>query len=195
MPLIRQAATREDPDLVPEDTYEVMCMDIKPELWKKDKFGNLEKVRFFLETEDLFDAGGNPARIEGVCNDKWSEKATLWLWCEAFGLQPNYDEPSDIEDCIGKKALAKVAITQTADGKDFNVVERMMALPAGRRTQRPAPATATEPEPDYDTFWKQVRAIGKRDEDVRLLLPNQTLAAMAQMTQGELDALLVKLGV
>lgn len=188
MPLIREASTREAPELVPENTYEVMCMDVKPETWEEDEFGNLQKLRWFLEAQDLFDSEGNPARIEAVCNDKWSEKATAWIWSEAFGLHPSYGEPTDIEDCIGKKALAQVAIRKSKKGKEFNVVERMMALPAGRRAA--APST---PEPDFDGFWRQVRAIGKSTDDVRLLLPGQSMNAMPQQTQAELDAMLGRL--
>lgn len=194
MPLMRQAASRDDLEVVPEDTYEITCMDVKPETWKEDKFGNLNKVRFFLETQDTFDSEGNPARIEAVCNDKWSEKATLWLWCEAFGLHPSYDEATDIEDCIGKKALAKVTIAHTREGKPFNTVERMMALPAGRRVQNKEPVNApSDAEPDYSAFWKQVRAMGKGTEDVRVLLPGQDMVAMQDQTAADLVELLEKL--
>lgn len=174
----------------PPGTYRVKCMDVRPDqLEPNPKFQTTGKViRFDLEVVDQMGADGNPMTIDAIANDRLSPKSKLWSWLEAFGLKPSLDEDIDIEECIEREAMARVVAKPDSE---FTKVDDLFALPATSATRRTAKRQDNgSNEPDYDQFWRDVRAMGKSNDDVVQLLPNKKLTDMADLKAHDLVILL-----
>ena len=170
---------------VPPGTYQVRCMEVAADVLDNPQFGTGDVIRFDLEVVDKLGADGNPLTIDAIANDRLTPKSKLWGWLEAFGITPEINGDLDIEEVVGREALARIV---QKEGSEFTRVDALIPLPTASKS--PAKATG---EPDFDAFWKQVRAMGKEQADVKALLPNGNMLAMQDMKGDDLVALIEKL--
>lgn len=168
-----------------DDIYDVVCEDvIERTLEQPDQFGKTEKLEFRIKLIDVPDEDGEPVTLEPRCNKAWSERATLFKWALAFGIDADPTQTFDTDIFKGKRARAD--IRTEAEGK-WPKVHDFLPMPKMRNGK----AQAKTEEPDIDGFWKRVRGAGYAQRDVMLHLK---LASMADLSakingfsQAELD--------
>ena len=146
--------------------YIVICKEIKEVTVDNDQFGNFDKLEVTLEFEDLLAPDGGPQTLEPRINKKWNEKATLFKWAVAFGLDVSPAEPIDTDLLIDRKAQALV---ETAEEGGWPRVTKLTALPkkggmaAVREAAKPKEDDGLTPSANDDemiAWWKVTREMG-----------------------------------
>ena len=158
--------------------YIVTCKAVKEVTVDNDQFGNFDKLELTLEFEDLLAPDGEPQTLEPRINKKWNEKATLFKWATAFGLEVSPAEDFNTDLLIGRVAQALV---ETAEEGGWPRVTKLTTLPtkmAAVRAAAKAPASGiSEAEQDaLIAWWKVVR------EDMKV--PREKVLAVSQASFG-----------
>lgn len=159
---------------IEDGLYDVTCTAVGERVMDTDQFGNIDKIEllFFIST---LSTDEEPVFIQPLLNRKWGEKATLFKYAQAFGLNPNPFEAFDVERFV--KARARVLIGHPNGDDGWPRVMQVMPLPKGT-TQKAAAGNqkaqsrpiANDPptspaEEGAIAWWTKVRAAGhKRDE-------------------------------
>lgn len=190
MPLLRTPVQGGGVHIDP-GTYKVRCMDVKPDHLDNSQFGTGDVIRFSLETEVLNPADGNPVTLDAMANDRLTPKSKLWGWLTAFGMKLDFSVDCDIEEAVSREAYAVVVDQPGKEGGVFSRVEDIIPLPKSQMP--PKSAAKDDGEPDFDAFWKAVRAMGKESKDLIPFLPNKDLTDMPNMSGADLVALLERL--
>ena len=103
-------------------------------------------VRFKLVVEGELTKDGKQIVLDPIANRVLSPKSKLWSWLVAFGFSPRIGEAFELENCVGKRALAAVAAKTLADGsKGFPRVESLMRLPTAKAKPAAAKLQAAPP--------------------------------------------------
>lgn len=223
MPLVRTAKEQEQYELLDAGTYEVECLALEEFFLEVDLFGNNDKIRFKFEVKGEQRSDGEPFELSAMCNDKLSESSTLWGWLTALGLSPLPGDDIDLEECIGKHALAEVAIVEgkkaegAKEAPKYNRIKKLMALPKSRGVKAPTkPVEAAsdaqsrkepddlsdwlrfdqtgEPVADWTAFWTVARKYKVKREDI-LKEAGVTDLTDPSVDLFELPAILAKLAV
>ena len=190
MTLIRHA-TASGGTKIPPGTYRVLLMDLKEDLLENALYGNGNVIRFELEVCQHVDVSGNPIQLDALANDKLTPKSKLWGWLEAFGLHPEVEDDVDMEAAVGQEALAVVENVPGKDGTgEFSRVANIIPLPANIPIRDPVRADG---EPDFDAFWKRIRAAGFERKDVAPYADDD-LSTVSKKSADELSAILEQMG-
>ena len=180
-------------------------MDLKETTLENPQFGNGDVIRFLLEAVDVFDQDGNPIELDGIANDLLTPLSKLTRWLGAFGLTSEPGEEIDMEQAIGREAMAVIINVPGKDGTGaFARISDIVPLPMtgsrnGRVAAPPRPAPpkpvpdGSSPDPDFTGFWTQVKVMGKTQADVLALLPEPDLRLMADLDAAGLVEILGKL--
>lgn len=183
---IVQPTTGGKAPVIDDDIYTVTCTEVQEiHLEEPDQFGKTEKLQFRIVLNDIMDEEGEPIFLDPRCNRAWSERATLFKWAQAFGLDVDPTQPIDTDQFVGMEARAD--IRTEAAGK-WPKVNDFLPLPKGKR----APL-AVVAEPDFDGFWKRVRAGGFERKDVAPYVDGD-LATVSRKSQAELNTILEQMG-
>ena len=163
MTLTRQMEDGEFTPITP-GTYTVTCTDVKEGVIENPAFGNGDIIRFTVSFDDLLDTEGAEVIRDAIANDKLTPMSKLTEWITAFGVVVAVGESADIEECMGRKALAKVTNVE----KNDKTYDRITAL-------LPSPKAAA-PKADVDIselpiieWWTFVRAQGHTQMAVRAM--------------------------
>lgn len=176
MPEVQPSAGGKAP-VIDDDTYIVTCVETKLITVEEDQFDNFHKVDVFLEIEGMADEDGEPIVLKPRINQAWSEKATLFKYALAFGLDVDPTRSFNTDLMHGLRAQAQV---KTAKPGDWPRVKALMPLPKAQRTvtRQPVRAAASLAAPggmvpvlnpdgtlNTATFWKETRRLNlTRDE-------------------------------
>src|SRR5688572_8115737 len=102
-----EPSVSEAPELA-DGLYQVECIAAEFKRVENDQFGNNDKVEISLKLLDVLDEEGKDIILKPRINRKWSEKATLYLWSVALGVDVDPGAPMDTDWLIGRKAQALV---------------------------------------------------------------------------------------
>lgn len=167
-------------------TYKVQLMDLKETQLENPSFGNGDVIRFVLETTDVMDTEGNPIELDGIANDKLTPMSKLTRWLAAFGVTAIPGEDVDMEEAVGREAMAVVVLKPGKDGTDmFPRIDDLVPLPKSGK----APTGPTEAKADFVAFWARIEAAGFKRTEVAPYVDND-LTTIAKKSQAELDAIL-----
>lgn len=155
--MIIQPSTGGKAPVIPDDVYPVVCDGIDlVTLPEPDKFQKTEKLEFHLRLLDVVDEEGGEIVLDPRLNVAWSEKATLFKWAVAFGLNPNPDAPIDTDAFIGLEARA---VVETEKEGAWPRVKEMMKASVRAASRQTAPAPDSEPTA-IEAWWKRTRDVG-----------------------------------
>lgn len=144
-------------------TYTVQLMDLVETTLENPQYGNGDVIRFALETTDVVDEEGNPVQLDGIANDKMTPMSKLSRWLSAFGVSAKPGEDVDMEEAIGKQAMAVIVLKPGKDGTGaFPRIDDLVPLPRSGGRAAPAAPAAT----DISAWWKQTRDAGLKRDDV-----------------------------
>ena len=161
MTLTRQMEDGEFTPITP-GTYTVTCTDVKEGVIENPAFGNGDIIRFTVSFDDLLDTEGAEVIRDAIANDKLTPMSKLTEWTLAFGVSAAVGESLDIEECMGRKALAKV----TNVDKNDKTYDRIASL-------LPAPKTAAQqqevdiPGLTVVEWWRFIRGQGFTTEEAK----------------------------
>lgn len=131
-------------------TYPVTCLSVKAETLENPQYGDGNIIRFELRFDDVLDENGEEIKRDLRANDKLTPMSKLTGILLAFGVKAAVGEEVDIEDCVGKQALAQVIEIK----KDDKVYDRIKDL---LPTQKKA---SGDPTANISDFWHEVRSKG-----------------------------------
>lgn len=138
--------------LLENGTYEVTCSGVEDTFLDNPQFGDGEVVRFKLVVGGELTKDGKEIVLDPIANRVLSPKSKLWSFLVAFGFSPRIGQAFELEDCVGKRALAAVVAKTLPDGsKGFPRVESLMRLPTASKS-RPV-ATAAVPPHEHDPAY------------------------------------------
>ena len=179
-------------------TYKVQLMDLKETILENPQFGSGDVIRFCIETTEVVDEEGNRIELDGIANDKLTPLSKLTRWLTAFGVTAEAGEEIDMEEAIGREAMAVIVVKPGKDGTGaFPRVDDLVPLPkSGKASSAPQKPTAASngDSPDVDSFWRRIRAAGFDRADV-LPYADGDLSTMGRKTQNELDQIMAEMGV
>ena len=127
MTLTRQMEDGEFTPITP-GTYTVTCTDVKEGVIENPAFGNGDIIRFTVSFDDLLDTEGAEVIRDAIANDKLTPMSKLTEWLIAFGVSATVGESLDIEECMGRKALAKVTNVEKND-KTYDRITSLLPSP------------------------------------------------------------------
>ncbi len=155
MPLTRTMQEGSGLKLEP-GTYPVICTDVKGDTLENPSFGDGAIIRFSLKVEDMLDENGEEVVLDPIANDKLTPKSKLTEWLKAFGVVAEVGETINIEEAIGKRALAVVGTKPGKDGTgEFATVDSIIPAQKGR-PQGPVNPSDLE----IGEFWALTRTEG-----------------------------------
>lgn len=147
---------------IEKGTYTVTCIGVKEDTIPNPQYGNGDVIKFKLQFDDMVDDGGEDVIRETMASDYLTPGSKLTAILIAFGVTAEIGQNVNIDDCLGRKAQAKVgSVTKTVKGavKTYDTIEELFALP-----KKPAPKATTpaeSPETSADTgmsdFWAETR--------------------------------------
>ena len=184
-----QPSTSEAP-VLEDGLYTVVCSGVEEKTVENDQFGRNDKVVVHLKIDDKLDENGDPIVIDPMMNRAWSEKATLFHYAQAFGLDPDPMQAFDTNSMVGRKAQALIA---TEKEGAWPKVRELLPFKKGAGPS-PRPVLEEVVEPDFDGFWKRVRAGGYDRKEVAPYVDGD-LSTLPMKTQNELNAILKDMGV
>jgi hypothetical protein len=167
--------SKSDAPVLEDGLYPVTCQGVDERTVDNDMFGNKEKLEFHLLIEGETYEDGEPVTLDPRINRKWSEKATLYEWALAFGLNVSPEAPIDTDLFKGKKARA---IIETAKEGDWPRVKKLMKRSgevATTGTAKMAEGTTADvlhfdekgdPKPDWNLFWALLHRHGLNKKHV-----------------------------
>ena len=163
MTLTRQMEDGEFTPITP-GTYTVTCTDVKEGVIENPAFGNGDIIRFTVSFDDLLDTEGAEVIRDAIANDKLTPMSKLTEWLIAFGVSASVGESLDIEECMGRKALAKVTNIEKND-KTYDRISSL--LPSPKAATRDTEVNVSE-LPIVE-WWSYVRAQGFTQMAVRAM--------------------------
>lgn len=177
---------------VPPGSYEVLCTATRLDKIDNSKFGNGDVVRLDLQIVDVLDENGDYIELDAIANQRLTPKSKLWEWATAFGLPPVLNQNFDTDALVGRTAQALI-IDKVEDGATFSRVDKI--FPARASQSAPAAAATSNGDgPDFDGFWRRVKAGGFERKDVAPYVDND-LSTLQRKSQNELDGILTEMGV
>lgn len=168
--------------VISDDIYHIICDSVtETTLDTPDQFGKVDKLDFHIRILDdgVVDDDGEPVSLDPRCNRAWSERATLFKWAQAFGLDPDPLQPIDTVDFHGLEARAD--IRTESEGK-WPKVKDFLPMPKARSGKAPAASTSptaaaggppmVTPAGDIDwmAWWREVERNGGTKEGVAKML-------------------------
>lgn len=157
---------------IEKGTYPVTCIGVKEDTIPNPQFGNGDVIKFTIQFDTLEDDEGELLTRETMASDYLTPGSKLTSILLAFGLTAEVGKTLDIDDCVGRQALATVgAKSKTVNGqvKTYDTIESIFPAPKTRSAPRPAQAAPTAAQlsvvnpdgsADYDAFWRGVKALG-----------------------------------
>lgn len=157
MPLTR---TVRETISVPPGTYHVRCMNVREDRIEGSRNPNI--IRFDMEIVDQVDASGNAVEIDAIASDRLTLKSKLYAWLSAFGLKLDLNADIDIEEVIGREALAQVV---KKPDSEYTKVDNIIPLPAGgfrtgAAVAPPLQVIRADGSVNFIAFWKSLEQAG-----------------------------------
>jgi len=120
--------------IVPEDVYEVRCVDVIPTMMK-DKFkNNIEVPKVRMVFEIINDPDFEGVKISRILNRNFAVKSNLVEWyTKITGEQTEKGNSIDIRKCKGKECRVSVTLKKNDDGEKKNKITEILA-----RKRKPA---------------------------------------------------------
>ena len=154
MTLTRQMEASEFVPIEP-GTYSVTCVGITTDVMENPQFGNGAVIRFSLSFDDMVDTEGGDVIRDPIANDKLTPMSKLTGWLGAFGIKVAIGGQVDLEECIGKQALATVTSVDKGD-RTYDKVTALMPVP---KTAAPQQAIDVS-ELSIAAWWLFLRSNG-----------------------------------
>ena len=168
---------------IEKGTYSVTCIGVKEDTIQNPQYGNGDVIKFTLQFDNLTDDEGNLLTRETMASDYLTPGSKLTAILQGFGVTAELGHALDIDDCIGRQALAKVgSVTKTVKGvvKTFDTIDEIFAAPkdvqraaapsrpAQRPTETPTQDASAMPavimpdgiSPDFPAFWRGIEKLG-----------------------------------
>lgn len=168
---------------IEKGTYPVTCIGVKEDTIPNPQFGNGDVIKFTIQFDTLEDDEGNLITRETMASDYLTPGSKLTSILMAFGVTAELGKVLDIDDCVGRQALATVgekAKTVNGQVKTYDTIESIFPAPklrgsaasAARPAQEPAAASSApsvvnpDGSPNHDAFWRAVKALGLNQKHV-----------------------------
>lgn len=161
---------------IEKGTYPVTCVGVKEDTIPNPQFGNGDVIKFTIQFDTLEDDEGNLITRETMASDYLTPGSKLTAILMAFGVTAELGKVLDIDDCVGRQALATVgekAKTVNGQVKTYDTIESIFPAPKLRGSAAPAAQTSQQPttapapsvvnsdgSANYDAFWRGVKALG-----------------------------------
>jgi hypothetical protein len=157
-------------------TYPVTCIGVRGDTLENPQYGDGAVVKFRLEFDGLEDDEGEPLTREAMASDYLTTGSKLTRYLFAFGISASVGQDIDLDDAIGKQALAVVG-KKTKGDKVYDTIDNLIPAPKARtngsKPAQKAPAASQTPsmikdtgEVDWPIFWKVTREAGIKREEV-----------------------------
>lgn len=163
---------------IEKGTYPVTCIGVKEDTIPNPQYGNGDVIKFTIQFDTIEDDEGVLLTRETMASDYLTPGSKLTAILLAFGVTAEVGQRVDIDDCLGKQALATVgSITKTVKGvvKTYDTIESLFPAPVmkGRAARPPAEPAASVEETqgvlDISAWWKVTRDRNwKRDDVLKL---------------------------
>lgn len=176
---------------IPDGLYLAEVTAVKDiTLEQPDNFGNTEKVELDIA---FTDADGVAQTLQPRVNRKWGEKANLFLIAIACGIYADPDAFFDTDYLVGRKV--NVLVETPEEGRWPRVTTWTRVRTGKANGAAPAKANGVnESDPDFDAFWKRVKAGGFDRKEVAPYVDGD-LTRIVSQTQDQLDKILLDMGV
>lgn len=138
----------------PPGLYDVVIAGVKKDELTST-FGTNDVCRFQCRLLQVLDSDGEPVVIDAIANWLLSPMSKLWAWLENLGMHPQVGFDLDLEDAIGRQAVA--SIIDGTSSKDGSLFSKVDALYAPKRGAMAPGADLLTPQGgvNWTAFWAE----------------------------------------
>lgn len=148
-----------------------------PDTIVSGQYGTSNVIRFTFALDGMFNEEGEQMLIDAIANHNLSPLSKLNEWINALGLAPQIGEEVDLDELVGRQALAQIIDNRGKDGQVYSRVDKIIPAPTARQngskaspaahaaSQSPSMITVTG-ELDFTEFWKACKNAGITQKEV-----------------------------
>jgi hypothetical protein len=134
---------------IEKGTHPVTCIAVRPDVLENPQYGDGSVIKFKLEFDGMEEDDGEPVTREAMAGDYLTPGSKLTRYLFAFGISAGIGEEVEIEDAVGRQALAVVG-QKTKGEKVYDTIENL--IPAPKTALRRATAKTEQIAPE-DVPW------------------------------------------
>lgn len=173
---------------IPDGLYLATVKAVKDiTLEQPDNFGNTEKVEISIE---FTDTDGLNQILDPRVNRKWGEKANLFIIATACGIDADPNATFETQELVGKQVNVLVETPEEGRWPRVKAWSRVRAA----KTTAAKTNGVNQGDPDFDAFWKRVKASGFENKDVVPYVDGD-LRNLQGKSQAQLDKIAEEMGV